>query len=152
MENIRKAGEIAMNEKMTKRVEDIDNLTYTYLKGLLELDETEAEEKFPWNIEIIREIFEEAVTILCRHGYEVCAPYISTPDSGRQYLCTLLECECESCSCQDEFMEKERILSKIEETVALSGLKVIDGDHESIIVRESRTDMDFEIHVKCLPE
>ena len=49
-------------------------------------------------------------------------------------------------------MEKERILSKIEEAVALGGLKVMDGDHESIIVRESRSDMDFEIHVKYLPE
>ena len=47
MEHIRKTNEVEMNEKMMKRVEDIDNLTYTYLKGLLELDETEAEEKFP---------------------------------------------------------------------------------------------------------
>ena len=152
MEHIRKTGEIEMNEKMIRRVEDIDDLTYTYLKGLLELDEAEAEEKFPWNIEILREIFEEAVSILCRHGYEVCNPYISMPESGRQYRCTLSECRCESCGCQDEFMEKERILSKIEEAVALGGLKVMDGDHESIIVRESRSDMDFEIHVKYLPE
>ena len=76
MEHIRKTNEVEMNEKMMKRVEDIDNLTYTYLKGLLELDETEAEEKFPWNIEILREVSEETVTILCRHGYEVCNPYI----------------------------------------------------------------------------
>lgn len=152
MEHIRKTNEVEMNEKMMKRVEDIDNLTCTYLKGLLELDETEAEEKFPWNIEILREIFEETVTILCRHGYEVCNPYIFMPESGRQYRCTLSECRCESCGCQDEFMEKERILSKIEEAVALGGLKVMDGDHESIIVRESRSDMDFEIHVKYLPE
>lgn len=152
MEHIRKTNEVEMNEKMTKRVEDIDNLTYTYLKGLLELGETEAEEKFPWNIEILREVSEEIVTILCRHGYEVCDPYISMPESGRQYRCTLSECRCESCGCQDELMEKERILSKIEEAVALGGLKVMDGDHESIIVRESRSDMDFEIHVKRLTE
>ena len=47
MEHIRKTNEVEMNEKMTKRVEDIDNLTCTYLKGMLELDETKAEEKFP---------------------------------------------------------------------------------------------------------
>ena len=70
----------------------------------------------------------------------------------RYAIRTLSECRCENCGCQDELMEKERILSKIEEAVALSGLKVMDGDHESIIVRESRSDMDFEIHVKYLPE
>lgn len=49
-------------------------------------------------------------------------------------------------------MKKDRILSRIEETAALSGLKIMDGDHESVIVRDSRTDMDFEIRIKCLPE
>ena len=64
MEKMRKTGEIEMNEKMVERVDAIDNLTYSYLKEVLELDETEAEEKFPWNIEILREVFEQAVFIL----------------------------------------------------------------------------------------
>ena len=36
MEHIRKTNEVEMSEKMMKRVEDIDNLTYTYLKALQE--------------------------------------------------------------------------------------------------------------------
>ena len=152
MEKMRKTGEIEMNEKMVEMVDAIDNLTYSYLKELLELDESEAEEKFPWNIEILRETFEQAVFVLCRHGYAVCDPYIATSENGRQYRCTLSECKSESCGCQDEFMKKDRILSRIEETAALSGLKIMDGDHESVIVRDSRTDMDFEIRIKCLPE
>ena len=47
-------------------------------------------------------------------------------------------------------MEKERIFSGIEEAVARGGLKVMDGDGDSIIVRNSRLDMDFEISVKQL--
>lgn len=152
MEKTKEISGIEMNEGMAGRVDAIDRLTYKYLADLLELDETEAEEKFPRNIEIIREVFEEAVTILCRHGYRVCDPYIAMPESGRQYRCTLSECGCGSCGCQDEFMEKERLLTKIEEAVALSGLKVMDGDHDSILVRESRTDMDFEIRINRLPE
>lgn len=152
MEKMRKTGEIEMNEKMVERVDAIDNLTYSYLKEVLELDETEAEEKFPWNIEILREVFEQAVFILCRQGYAVCDPYIAMSENGRQYRCTLSECKCESCGCQDEFMEGERILSRIEEEAALSGLKIMGGDHESVIVRESRTDMDFKICIERVPE
>ena len=88
--------------------------------------------------------------MLEKHGYKVCAPYICMPEIGRQYRCTLSECGCESCSCQDEFMEKERLLSNIEDTAAMNGLKIMDGDSDSIIVRNSKADMDFEIRVSQL--
>lgn len=49
-------------------------------------------------------------------------------------------------------MEKERILSNIEDAIARSGLKVLDGDDDCILVRNSRMDMDFQISVKSLEE
>ncbi len=147
---IEETEELEINQKMAERADDIDNATYQYLAALLELGDDEAGEKFPWNIEILRKVFDSAVSILLEHGYAVCNPYVATSKNGRQYLCTLSECGCESCSCQDEFMEKDRILSGIEDAAALGGLKVLDGDHDSIIVRNSRLDMDFEIAIRQL--
>lgn len=71
-------------------------------------------------------------------------------ENGRQYRCTLSECGCRSCSCQDEFMEKERIISNIEDAVAVNGLEIIGGGKDSIIVREGSMDRDFEIRVSQL--
>ena len=142
-----KTGEVEMNQKMTERADWIDTQTYWYLMQLLEISTAEAEEKFPWNIEILRNVFDSSVSILKEYGYAVCNPYIATPDTGRQYRCTLSEGGCESCNCQDEFMEKERLLSNIEDTAARNGFKVMDGDKDCIIVRNSEMDMDFEIRV-----
>lgn len=47
-------------------------------------------------------------------------------------------------------MEKERLISNIEDAVAMNGLKILDGDKDSIIVRENSTDTDFEIRVSRL--
>lgn len=143
-------GEVKMNQRMEERVELIDTQTYWYLIQLLGLSVAEAEKKFPWNIEIFREVFEDAVVVLNKHGYSVCDPYISTQDTSRQYRCTLSECGCKSCNCQDEMMEKERLLSNIEDAVAMNGLKIISGGKDSIIVREGSTDKDFEIRVSQL--
>lgn len=143
-------GEVEMTQRMTERADWIDTQTYWYLMQLLNLSLDESQEKFPWNIEILREVFYGAVSMLNKYGYKVCDPYISTPDTGRQYRCTLSECGCESCACQDEFMEKERLLSNLEDAVAMNGLKILSGDKDSIIVRESSTDADFEIRVSQL--
>lgn len=137
-------------KRMAERAHWIDRQTYWYLIQLLGVEVEEADEKIPWNIELLREVFEDAVAVLNKHGYSVCDPYISTPETGRQYRCTLSECECDHCDCQDEFMEKERLISSIEDSVAMNGLKIMDGDDDSIIVRNSRLDMDFEISVKQL--
>lgn len=142
-----KTGEVEMNQKMTERADWIDTQTYWYLMQLLELSPDESEEKFPWNIEILRNVFDSTVSILNEYGHAVCNPYVATSDTGRQYRCTLSECGCESCNCQDEFMEKERLLSNIEDAAATNGFKVMDGDKDCIIVRNSEMDMDFEIRV-----
>lgn len=156
MENMEKrteeteTEEVEMNQRMLERIDIIDNATYRYLIQLLELGEDEAEKKFPWNIEILRGAFEDAVAVLNKHGYSVCDPCISTPESGRQYRCTLSECGCGSCSCQDEFMEKERIISSIEDAVTMNGLKIVGSGKDSVIVRENCIDADFEIRISQL--
>lgn len=143
-------GKVEMSQKMTERVDWIDKQTYWYLIQLLDLDVDEAKEKFPWNIEILREVLESTVAVLNNHGYNVCEPYISTPEVGRRYRCTLSECGCKSCNCQDEMMERERLISNIEDAVAITGLKIISGGEDSIIVREGSIDADFEIRVSQL--
>lgn len=143
----KKTERLDLSSKMVDRTDWIDNQTYWYLMQLLELSPDESEEKFPWNIEILRNVFDSTVSILNEYGHAVCNPYVATSDTGRQYRCTLSECGCESCNCQDEFMEKERLLSNIEDAAATNGFKVMDGDKDCIIVRNSEMDMDFEIRV-----
>ena len=146
----KKTERLDLSSKMVDRTDWIDNQTYWYLMQLLELSPDESEEKFPWNIEILRNVFDSTVSILKEYGHAVCNPYVATSDTGRQYRCTLSECGCESCNCQDEFMEKERLISNIEDAVALTGLKIISGGKDSIIVREGSIDADFEIRVSQL--
>ena len=155
MENMEKrektgAGEVEMDQRMAERARWIDIHTYWYLMQLLELNVDQAQKRFPWDIEILRKVFDSTVSILKGYGHAVCNPYISTPEVGRQYRCTLSECGCENCNCQDEFMEKERLISNIEDAVALIGLKIISGGKDSIIVREGSIDADFEIRVSQL--
>ena len=50
---------------------------------------------------------------------------------------------------QEEF---STLFSIIEDAVAMYGFKVMDGDDESIIVRNSELDMDFEISIERLVE
>ena len=144
------AKKVRMNQRMKERVQRIDNQTYWYLIQLLDLEVDEAKKKLPRNTKIFKEVFQAATAVLEKHGYNVCSPHISTSETGRQYLCTPSECGCESCSRQDEFMEKERLFSSIENAVALSGLKVLDGDNDCILVRAAGTDMDFEIRITRL--
>lgn len=138
---------LELNSKMVDRADWIDNQTYWYLMQLLGLSMDESEEKFPWNIEILRKVFDSSVSILKEYGHAVCNPYVATSETGRQYRCTFSECGCESCNCQDEFMEKEKLLSNIADTAVIMGLEILDGDKDSIIVRESSTEKDFEIRV-----
>lgn len=68
---------------MVDRTDWIDNQTYWYLMQLLELSPDESEEKFPWNIEILRNVFDSTVSILKEYGHAVCNPYVATSDTGR---------------------------------------------------------------------
>lgn len=144
------AKKVRMNRRMKERVQSIDTQTYWYLIQLLDLEVDEAKKKFPRNTKIFNEVSKAATAVLEKHGYRVCSPHISTSETGRQCLCTPSECGCESCSRQDEFMEKERLFSSIENALALSGLKILDGDNDRIIVRAGSADIDFEIRISQL--
>lgn len=141
---------VEMNRQMKERVQRIDRQTYWYLMQLLDLEVDEAKKVLPQDAEVLKEVSKAATAILEKHGYKVCRPHISTSETGRQYLCTPSECGCESCGHQNEFMEKERLLSSIENAIALSGLKVMDGDNDCILVRAGSMDMDFEIRISQL--
>lgn len=142
--------EVEMNQRMLERANNIEIQTYWYLMQLLDLDVNEAEKIFPWNIEVLRAVFYNTVSILKEYGHAVCDPYICTSKVGRQYRCTLSECGCKSCNCQNEFMEKEKLISNIEDAAVFSGLKIMGGNKDSIIVRQSSIDTDFEIRVTQL--
>ena len=155
MENMEKrektgAGEVEMDQRMAERARWIDIHTYWYLMQLLRLDTDTAEERFPWNAEILKRVFDSTVSILKEYGHAVCTPCITSMGRGRQYRCTLSECGCASCGCQDGFMEKERILSNIEDAAARNGLKIVGGGKDSLIVREGSTDADYEVRVSRL--
>ena len=60
---------VEMNQKMQDRVHWIESQTYWYLMQLLELDTDEAKERLPWDIEMLREILDETVSILEKRGY-----------------------------------------------------------------------------------
>ena len=135
---------------MKERVQSIDTQTYWYLIQLLDLEVDEAKKKFPRNTKIFKEVIKAATAVLEKHGYKVCSPHISSSETGRQYLCTPSECGCESCRRQAEFMEKEHLFSSIENAIALSGLKILDGDNDCLLVRAGSADKDFEIRISQL--
>ena len=78
-------GEVEMTRRMTQRAEWIDTQTYWYLMQLLGLDVDEAKKRFPWDMEILRRVFDSTASILKEYGNAVCNPYISNPETGRQY-------------------------------------------------------------------
>lgn len=71
---IEETEELEISQRMSERADDIDNATYRYLAKLLELNEGDSEEKFPWNIEILRKVFDSTVSALQEYGYAVCNP------------------------------------------------------------------------------
>lgn len=57
---------------------------------------------------------------------------------------------CGYCNCQNEWMEKERLISNIEDTIAESGLKIVSGGKDKLIARADSLDTDFEIRISEL--
>ena len=142
-----KKEEVEMTDRMIERADELDNAVYDMLLTFLQLDTEEAEEEFPWNIEIIREVLDFVYSVLEREGKSVCNPYISG-----NYRCTLSECGCRKCSCQTSFMERERIMGRIDEAMKLNDIEVTDNDGSRLLVREPTTGEQFEITVKSIDE
>lgn len=136
--------EIELTDRMAERADELDNAVYDMLITLLQLEGEEIDREFPWNITIIREILDYTISVLEREGKSVCNPYIT--HTGKQdYLCTLSECGCSKCGCQDEFMEQERIMGRIDEAMSINGLEITGTDENRIMVKEPRTKESFEI-------
>lgn len=138
--------EVELNDKMIERRDQIDNATYRLFQELLDLSDEEAEKVYPWDIADIMELQGYAIAILNRKDHYVCNPSVTTKD-GRQYRCTLSECFCKNCKCQDEFMEKERILCCIEESLDREGLEITGITEDSISIRERTSASDFKISI-----
>lgn len=141
--------EIEMNDKMLERRDQIDNATYHLFQELLDVTDEEAEKIYPWDIADIELLQGYAISILSRKGHFICNPSITTKE-GRQYRCTLTECYCKECKCQDAFMEKERILGCIEESLDREGLEITDTTEDSITFRENTTSSDFKLSITAI--
>lgn len=141
--------EVEMNDKMLERREQIDNATYHLFQELLDITDEEAEKIYPWDIADIELLQGYAISILNRKGHYICNPSITTRED-RQYRCTLTECYCKECKYQDEFMEKERILGCIEDSLDREGLEIISTTEDSITFREKTTMSDFNLSITAI--
>lgn len=143
--------EIELTDRMVERADELDNAVYDMLITLLQLEGEEIEREFPWNIAIIREILDYIISVLEREGKSVCNPYI-THIGKQDYLCTLSECGCSKCVCQDEFMEQERIMGRIDEAMTINGLEIIGSDGKVLTVKEPGTKECFEIVIRKIKD
>ena len=62
-------GEVEMTQRMAERAGWIDTQTYWYLMQLLELNVDQAQKRFPWDIEILRKVFDSTIAILRGYGH-----------------------------------------------------------------------------------
>lgn len=141
--------EVEMNEEMINRADTLDNAAYRYFLELLELEGAEhekVEEIFPWDVSILRDLLDYAVSLLGNRNLHICNPYVME-EYGRIYRCTLSECGCRECHCQDSFMEKERVLARIAEAMKINGIELMESDVNGMSIREKATGCQFRIQI-----
>ena len=139
--------EVEMNEAMINRADALDNAAYRYFLELLELDGAEnekVEEIFPWDVSILRQLLDYAVSLLGNRNLYICNPCVME-EYGRVYRCTLSECGCKKCHCQNSFMEKERVLARITEAMKINGIELMKSDQDGMDIREKATGCQFRI-------
>ncbi len=140
---------IGLNDSMIKRADELDKAVYRMLSTMLQLDEKEVQKVIP--IAIIREVLGFTSSVLAREGMPICNPYVNRI-GDINYRCTLTECGCSKCVCQEEFMEQERIMGRINEAMKLNGLEVTDANGNKLLVREPMTNENFEIGIRRITE
>lgn len=141
--------EVEMNEAMINRADVLDNAAYRYFLELLELDGAEhekVEEIFPWDVSILRDLLDYAVSLLGNRNLYICNPSVME-EYGRIYRCTLSECGCKECHCQDRFMEKERVLARNTEAMKINGIELVESDQGGVDIREKATGCQLRIQV-----
>lgn len=141
--------EVEMNEAMINRADALDNAAYRYFLELLELDGAEnekVEEIFPWDVSILRQLLDYAVSLLGNRNLYICNPCVME-EYGRVYRCTLSECGCKKCHCQNSFMEKERVLARITEAMKINGIELMKSDQDGMDIREKAIGCQFRIQI-----
>ena len=139
-----------MPERMVERYDFINEVVYHALLDILEIDKDQAGSQFPEDVKLIRDAFDGMYAALVRHGYPVCDPYVTTNDQGRVYRCTPAECGNKVCHYQDENMEQERILARVEEALVRQDIMLVETGADSFTVKEDWSDKAFLISVKPL--
>lgn len=141
--------EVEMNEAMINRADALDNAAYRYFLELLELDGAEnekVEEIFPWDVSTLRQLLDYVVSLLGNRNLYICNPCVME-EYGRVYRCTLSECGCKKCHCQNSFMEKERVLARITEAMKINGIELMKSDQDGMDIREKATGCQFRIQI-----
>ena len=144
--------EVELNDAMIDRGDELDNAAYQYFLTLLELNVAEpekVEEIFPWDISILRNLLYHATAQLNNKNLFICNPGI-VESYGKRYRCTLSECGCKECHCQEHFMEKERILARVTEAMELNGMEVTESTDDGMAVREQDTGCCFQLQINSV--
>jgi len=98
-----------LNDAMIGRADELDNEAYQYFMTLLGVDDKEAEEVFPWDVCILRQLLDTAVELLTESGLPVCNPAVIM-EGEETRLCNPSDCGYRVCRCVDKIPYKESIV------------------------------------------
>lgn len=87
-----------MTNEMIDRIDEMDNAVYQMCLVFLHLNYADdADTKFPWDISIIGEIYDDAVRILRKNHYKICDPCMIEQEDGGRIYCDTSECGFKEC-------------------------------------------------------
>lgn len=98
-------NEVELNDLMIARADVLDNCIYQMILTVLEIKPEDAEKELPWDVSLIREVIYAVTDVLAQHGKYGCDPYVEHKE-GKAYLCSLKDCGCKVCTCQENQSEK----------------------------------------------
>lgn len=88
-----------------------------------------------------------AIGFLRQKGYRVCAPTVLEGE-GRSRRCTLSDCKCRTCKCQEFQEEEKRVIDMIEVALEDANYKIYKGDDHHVYIHSFFTDQDINICIK----
>ena len=86
---------MCFEDYLIERTDELNNAVYALLRCFLMLNGAEADDAFPWNMEIIGAACDFMEAELVRHGYHPCYPYYEGEDGTPCFLasdCKRTEC------------------------------------------------------------
>ena len=79
---------------------------------------------------------------------------LSRENNAAYYCCEVLRKlfmqASSNCTSSEQSEAKDQILEVIDHALPLAGYKIMDGDHDSVIIRHNASDTDYEIKVAAL--